>query len=382
MEPLSAKRLARPHSLDRLRRLVVDPRMAVIVPFVVTDLEVQLALALGVPIYGADPKLAAFGSKAGARALFREEEIPHAQGVDDLRDPSDQVDAIRKLRDRNPALRGAIVKLNNGFGGNGNALIDLAEVEERGIEAVISGLTMEDASATPDEFLAALWRGGGIIEDRVAGDEYRSPSVQLRASPTGEVEVLSTHDQILGGPNGLTFRGSSFPADPDYARDITRDALKLGQRLAREGAIGRFAVDFVAVRDRGGPWRSDAIEINLRCGGTTATYFALQALTDAAYDPASAQLVSDGKPKYYVASDHLAGDEYRTLTPDDLLDLVDAGELDWDAGRRTGVAFHMISSIAVAGFVGATAIGDTRDEALAIYNRTRQVLEATSAERR
>jgi hypothetical protein len=241
---------------------------------------------------------------------------------------------------------------------------------------------LEDASATSDEFLALLEQGGGIVEERITGDEYRSPSVQLRASPTGEVEVLSTHDQILGGPNGLTFRGSSFPADREYALDITKEALKLGRRLAREGAIGRFAVDFVSVRGAGGgPWRSYAIEINLRCGGTTATYFALQALTDAVYDPQRAQLISAGQPKYYVASDHLAGDDYRTLIPDDLLDLIDTGALGWNAERQTGVAFHMLSSLAVAGFVGATAIGNTPDEARDAYDHTRDVLSTNSAKR-
>jgi hypothetical protein len=237
--------------------------------------------------------LSTFGSKAGARELFREEAVPHAHGVDEVRDQRDLVDAIRSLRELDSGLSGVIVKLNDGFGGNGNALIDLQGVDDAGLDVAVRGMRLEDASATSDEFLALLEEGGGIVEERITGDEYRSPSVQLRASPTGEVEVLSTHDQILGGPNGLTFRGSSFPADREYALDITKEALKLGRRLAREGAIGRFAVDFVSVRGAGGgPWRSYAIEINLRCGGTTATYFALQALTDAVYDPQSAQLIS------------------------------------------------------------------------------------------
>jgi len=135
----------------------------------------------------------------------------------------------------------------------------------------------------------------------------------------------------------------------------------------------------VTVRNAHGPWRSYAIEINLRCGGTTATYFALQALTDAAYDPDRAQLICDGQAKHYVASDHLAGPNYRDLTPDDLLDLVDAGALRWDPERHTGIAFHMISSIAVAGFVGATAIGNTPDQAQATYDHAKLLLDNASA---
>src|SRR6266540_3991408 len=268
IEPLSAKLLSRPHTLDRIRRDVVFPRLGVIVPFVVTDLEVELALTLGLPLYGSHPRLSAMGSKAGARRLFAEEAVSHPKGVDDVCDQRDLVDAIRSLGELQPGLSGVVVKLNDGFGGNGNALIDLQSADGASIDAAVRGLAPEDSSISSEEFMALLERGGGIVEERITGDEYRSPSVQLRASPTGEVEVLSTHDQILGGPNGLTFRGSSFPADREYALDITGEALKLGRRLAREGAVGRFAIDFVTVRDDGGPWRSYAIEINLRCGGT------------------------------------------------------------------------------------------------------------------
>jgi hypothetical protein len=377
-QPLSAKLLSRPRLLERIRSHVVEPRLAVVVPFVMSGLEVQLALALGIPIYGSHPALSVLGSKSGARRLFREESIPHAVGEDNVHTRSDLVNAIRLIREQRPSVAEVIVKLDAGFSGFGNALINLGGIDDAGLDAAVLKMELEDPSATPEEFLALLEEGGGVVEERIGGDDYRSPSVQLRASPTGEVEVLSTHDQILGGPNGLTFRGSRFPADPEYAIEITGHALKLGCRLAREGAIGRFAIDFVTVRNRDGPWRSYAIEINLRCGGTTATYFALQALTDAAYDPDSGQLICDGQAKHYVASDHLAGPDYRDLTPDDLLDFVDAGALGWDRERHTGIAFHMISSLAVAGFVGATAIGNTPEEAQGTYDNAKQLLDTAT----
>ena len=42
----------------------------------------------------------------------------------------------------------------------------------------------------------------GVVEERIMGEEFRSPSVQLRVTPLGKVELLSTHDQLLGGPTG------------------------------------------------------------------------------------------------------------------------------------------------------------------------------------
>ncbi len=55
-------------------------------------------------------------------------------------------------------------------------------------------------------------------------------------------------------------------------------------RLAEDGALGRFAVDFVVVRDDGGDWTPYAIELNLRKGGTTHPFLTLQFLTDGRYD--------------------------------------------------------------------------------------------------
>ena len=38
-----------------------------------------------------------------------------------------------------------------------------------------------------------------MVEERIVGEELLSPSVQLRSLPDGTVELLSTHDQLLGG---------------------------------------------------------------------------------------------------------------------------------------------------------------------------------------
>src|SRR5205823_3948557 len=97
-----------------------------------------------------------------------------------------------------------------------------------------------------------------------------------------------THDQLLGGPSGQSYLGCTFPADSGYASLITREAAKVGQRLAKEGVIGRFALDFVVVRSNG-KWDPYAIEINLRKGGTTHPFLTLQFLTDGAYDPETAR---------------------------------------------------------------------------------------------
>ena len=167
-------------------------------------------------------------------------------------------------------------------------------------------MAFEQPTSRSTGYLAQLASDGGIVEERVTGAELRSPSVQLRVTPLGEVELLSTHDQLLGGPSGQKYLGCRFPADFGYAQAISREAAKIGAALAREGVLGRFAIDFVVVRDASGGWTPYAIELNLRKGGTTHPFLTLQFLTDGRYDPTTALFTApSGREKHLVATDHL-----------------------------------------------------------------------------
>ena len=170
--------------------------------------------------------------------------------------------------------------------------------------------------------------------------------MQLRVTPLGEVELLSTHDQLLGGPSGQTYLGCLFPADFGYARAITQEAAKIGARLAQAGVLGRFAVDFVVVRDHQEAWTPYAIELNLRKGGTTHPFLTLQFLTDGAYDADAALFIApSGREKHLVATDHLQDELLRGLTIDDLFDIAVRHRLHFDQARQTGVVFHMMGAL-------------------------------------
>jgi hypothetical protein len=241
-------------------------------------------------------------------------------------------------------------------------------------------MAFEHADTRLETYLAKLERDGGIVEERVVGVELRSPSVQLRVTPTGDVELLSTHDQLLGGPSGQSYLGCRFPADFGYARAITREAEKVGARLAGEGVLGRFAIDFVTVRDEHGGWATYAIELNLRKGGTTHPFLTLQFLTDGSYDPVTGLFTApSGQEKHLVATDHLESDLLRGLTIDDLFDIAVRHRLHFDQARQTGVVFHMMSSLAELGRVGLTAVGDDPEQADATYRRAERILLEAAA---
>jgi hypothetical protein len=381
-QPLAAKLLARPRVLAQLRALIPDPSLCHLVPYSTTTLERDLALVLGVPLFGADPRLLPFGTKTGCRQLFAETGVAHPLGREDVRDVDGVVGALTEMRAARPAMTDAIVKLNEGVAGRGNAVVDLrglpapGSADEPGeLRARVEGMALEHAATRPAEYLDRLMRDGGIVEERVSGTEVRSPSVQLRVTPLGEVELLSTHDQVLGGPTGQRYLGCRFPADFGYAQAITREAAKVGARLAREGVLGRFAIDFVVVRDAAGAWRPYAIELNLRKGGTTHPFLTLQFLTDGRYDPVTALFTSpSGREKHLVATDHLESELFRGLTTDDLFDIAVRNRLHFDQARQTGIVFHMMSALSELGSVGLTAVGDTPDQADATFRRAERVL--------
>ncbi|MCL4822353.1 MAG: hypothetical protein KJ067_24765 [Vicinamibacteria bacterium] len=387
--PLSLKLLERPRLLARVRALVPNPDTAHLVPFNTTELEEELALRLGVPMYGAEARFAPWGTKNGGRRLFAEEGVPHPLGRSGVRGAAGAAQALCEMRRERADMREALLKLDEGVSGMGNALVDLRDLpppgdaaERPAVESRLRALRVELEGQSAEQYLAAFAAQGGVVEERIAGDEFRSPSVQLRATPAGAVEVLSTHDQLLGGPSGMSFLGSLFPADPGYAVEITRHARKVGERLAREGVLGRFALDFVAVRDAGGPWRCYAIEINLRKGGTTAPYLTLEFLTRGRYvEDRGAFEARGGRAKFYVSSDHAEHDAYRQLAPMDLFDVAMREGVHWSPATETGVVFHMLAALTERGRFGLTAIADSPADARALYDRTLAAVDRKAVER-
>ena len=307
--PLSLKLLERPRLLEQIRSLIPNKDRAHLVCYNTTFLERNLALRLGIPLYGADPKFFHFGTKTGCRQLFARAGVSHPLGVENLQSIEEVSTALVGMCTQRPSMRQAVVKLNEGVSGEGNALVDLTNLpspSESLVAERIHAMRFECAGMTFDEYAAKFRETGGIVEERVGvgAQEVRSPSVQLRVTPLGVVELLSTHDQMLGGPSGQSYLGCIFPADPDYASAISREAAKVGALLAEAGVIGRFAIDFVVTRAaESAPWEIYAIEVNLRKGGTTHPFLTLQFLTSGTYDSERATFSApNGQRKFLVAS--------------------------------------------------------------------------------
>ena len=97
---------------------------------------------MGIPLFGTDPDKFYEGSKSGARKTFRTCNVNFPDGFEDLHTREDIVDALTKLKRKNPALRKAVIKMNDGFSGDGNAIFrypDLSaeDVNEKNIDAAL-----------------------------------------------------------------------------------------------------------------------------------------------------------------------------------------------------------------------------------------------------
>lgn len=388
LKPLTQKILDRPRLVAKIRRALRRDR-SYMVCYNSTDLERELSVQLNIPLLAASPELLYWGSKSGSREIFAECKVPHPDGSNTVTSTEDLLQETANLWKRQPHLKKIVIKLNEGFSGEGNAILDLIPIRDyapiegdrtktiTALEKSLEKLSFQAKNETWSNFSRRIPELGAIVEAFIEGEIKRSPSVQGYIKPSGEVNVISTHDQILGGADNQIYLGCYFPADVGYRLKIQELGLKIGQALAAKGAIESYGVDFIAVQNPDNKeWDLQAIEINLRKGGTTHPFMTLKLLTNGNYDSFTGLFLSQqNQPKYYIASDNLQKDSYYGLLPHDLMDIIAQARLHFDSSTRTGNVFHLMGALSEFGKLGVTSIGDSRAEAQEIYNRVEEVLD-------
>ena len=389
LKPLTQKILERPRLVERIRQ-ALRPQKSYMVCYNSTYLEQELSVQLDIPLLAPDPDLLYWGTKSGSRQIFAEGGVPHPDGSKCVQNADDLAEEAAQLWERQPDLKRMVIKLNEGFSGEGNAILDLRPISEVApgqashesrvatLHDRMEHLSFQPSDETWDNFSSRLPELGALVEAFIEGEEKRSPSVQGYITPNGDVEILSTHDQILGGPDGQIYLGCYFPADETYRLRLQDMGLRVGRALAEKGAMERFGVDFVAVHqpDNSVKWDLQAIEINLRKGGTTHPFMTLKYLTNGRYDLSTGLFYSQqGQEKYYIASDNLQKDRYQGLMPNDLMDIIAHHRLHFDSSTRTGNVFHLMGALSEFGKVGLTSIGNSLQQAEDLYNQVKNVLD-------
>ncbi|MEM1010326.1 MAG: peptide ligase PGM1-related protein, partial [Myxococcota bacterium] len=164
-------------------------------------------------------------------------------------------------------------------------------------------------------------------------------------------------------------------ANPSYRLNIQDAGFRIAELLRARGVLGRFAVDFISVKE-GDIFTNYAIEINLRKGGTTLPYLMLQFMTNGTYDLETGLFrIPTGHPRYYYASDNLQSPHYRGLVPDDLMDILVSRQLYFHSARQEGVVFHLMGALSEFGKLGLVCIGDSPETAYGYYQQTVAILD-------
>ncbi len=372
-EPLTHKLLRRPDAVGRLRELV-DGHDAYVLPFNVTAAEGRLADALDLPFYGASPDLAWLGSKTGSRQVARRAGVAVPEGSEGHRSLAEVEAAVHALRQRQPVAQAVVIKLNEGFSGQGNAIVDL--------NGPLSPLAGSNTTFCADgeswaSFPHKLAREGAVVEELLRHDGMASPSVQVRIAPSGRHEVLSTHDQVLGGTANQVYLGCRFPARATYRLAIQDAANRVAEVLSGEGVIGSFGIDFLVVPPTGAQGADGVYlsEINLRMGGTTHPFWMARLATEAEYHVDTGELVAQSGPRCYVATDNLKSERLAGLLPSQVIDAVDRAELGYDSRRRAGATLHLLGAIPRFGKMGTTCIGGSPEEADELYREVVATVE-------
>ncbi|HZD71737.1 MAG TPA: peptide ligase PGM1-related protein [Actinomycetes bacterium] len=369
--PLTAKLLERPDVVGQVKELAPDAGDAYLLPFNVTALEGRLAEWLGLPLYGPSPTLTDLGSKTGSRRVARHAGVPVLDGAEDLWTVTAVERAVRRLHHRRPRLEGAVVKLNNGFSGQGNAVVHF--------EGLVTPLETSHTTFCAEQeswgsFAGKIRDSGAVVEELLRAPGVVSPSVQLRITPGGTPRVVSTHDQVLGGPNDQVYLGCRFPADQRYRATIQQAAMEAARVLAARGVIGSFGIDFFAMPSGSG-FRVFLAEINLRVGGTTHPFGMVALASRGRYEPASGELRAGARAKCYVSSDNLKLARLAGQPPARVIQLLRRQGLLFDQVTMTGTTVHLLGALREHGKMGVTCVGDSPEEA---EERYREIIATLS----
>jgi len=204
--------------------------------------------------------------------------MPMPPGSENLTCYEEIVHAVAALKDMHPHVKKAVIKLNDGFSGEGNAILKYPEnlagkamynwIHHNLLDAIKP--VAKDLST--DTFMEKFVLMEGVVEAYIEGDIKTSPSVQCRINPRGDVDIISTHDQVLKGEDGQIFVGAHFPANKEYRAEIAVMAKAISEVLKNEGVLGRFSIDFISVKEKD-CWKNYSLVINLLKGQTTHPFF-------------------------------------------------------------------------------------------------------------
>ena len=251
--PLTEKILERPRLMQRIRYAIQDRERSYLTVFNSTPLERRLSVLLGIPLNGLDPALSEYGTKSGSRRVFREAGVDLPAGFEDLRSRDDIVQALAELQAERPDIRRAVIKLNDSFSGEGNAIVSYPRqsrargAEARGRSRRVAGAHQRRTTATSRS------SSGWAASSRSSSRRTRRPRRARSCAPARWARCRRSRPTIRSSAasRARSTWAAAFPPATTTATQIRAAGRRVGEVLARHGVVSRFGVDFLAWRNAG-----------------------------------------------------------------------------------------------------------------------------------
>ena len=211
--------------------------------------------------------------------------------MEDLRTEHEVENALLELRAQRPELRRAVVKLNDSFSGEGNALFRYPGGREprppirealQQLEFAVPTRDARRSTSTSSRAWAASWRSSSRRREK------HSPSAQLRVEPAGRGHAHLHPRPDPGRAQRPGVPGLQLPGRTTTTGWRVQDGGRSASATCWPATAWSAASPWTSWSAATSPtaeWKLTALEINLRMGGTTHPYLALQFLTGGQLDP-------------------------------------------------------------------------------------------------
>jgi len=403
--------LCSPKAMRRIE-MFMQGRPAYIVPGTVGVEDMDLAVALGVPLLGGHPEVTQrLGLKSYAKEVFRKADINTAPGavVPAGSSPVHALQCLAQVIFANRFSERWLLKIDNESGGRGHAhlasnslkplaafLDELSEnigagqpppPEEEVIAFLVEMLeegagkavtVLSDLGGGWDGYLERLAARGGVVEP-CPNWAIGSPSVNVFIAPDGAVDVLSTHEQIF--TDSYRFIGAAFPQSSVPHAVFQDAALTVARTCAEEGLMGYLGIDFLAFRQEG-KLKLQAVELNPRMTATQSSFelfrfvtgggtfnarsgtYIVPAMVDKKGDTVSSSVKATldenllsiiSRRRYYVMNDFLAHPGLKVQQYTSFFNRCRLAGVFFDMGSAAGTVFNLLDSFS-SGVLGAIAI--------------------------
>ena len=264
-----------PSLLSTLRNMT-RYKSAYIVPNVMSKDEVELSVALKVPVLAGDPyKSSLFSTKSGSKRILNAAEVPIPIGTSDIYDEKELLATLTRLIASNTYVDMWIFKIDNEFGGRGHASIDVSnskliksfrrlgqelseETQEELYNYLVNVLPKKAKIAMPaiypswKDYLKEFTRVGGVIEACPSAPFNRMQGVKVSFCiyPDGEIKLIGAFDKLESRKYITT--GYLFPQSSLPNMNLQMLAESIGSVLIDKEIIGNVSVDLVSFPDETG----------------------------------------------------------------------------------------------------------------------------------